>query len=69
MDSVKEAEQCKAQLDKAPLIIFSFFVFVGKLELMHCSVLQLMGSKTKCGAEIGGGAHRAFESFKLQGFV
>lgn len=69
MDSVKEAEQCKAQLDKAPFIIFSFFVFVGKLELMHCSVLQLMGSKTKCGAEIGGGAHTAFESFKLQGFV
>lgn len=30
LDSVKEAEQCKAQLDKAPLIIVSLLFFHGQ---------------------------------------
>lgn len=68
MDSVKDAEQCKAQLDKAPLIIISFCVCMGKLELMQCSVLQLMCSRTTCGAEVGAGAHSTSEGFKPQGF-
>lgn len=71
MVSVREAEQCKAHLDKALFIIFSFFVFMGKLELMHSPVFQLMGVPRPhlCGAETEAGAREHLRALNCRDWV